>query len=85
MKERRFAQYLLKRRHGQSPIKEKEDVARNPDQKIDQDFPGYPHGTSKESWINPKNQQDKKAVGLDQNSKNNSGTTITSTSKGEED
>ena len=35
------------------PMNQKEDIARNPDNKIDQDFEGYPHGTAKDEIINP--------------------------------
>jgi hypothetical protein len=83
MKERRFAQYLQRRRQG-SPIRDQEEVANNPDQKIDQDFPGFPHGTAKKKWIKPKTEKEKKEVGLDRFPKNNSGSTIASTSKGKE-
>ena len=34
------------------PIK-KEDVPRNPDHKIDQDFPGYPNNPSRYDVVNP--------------------------------
>ena len=32
----------------------KDEVAKNPDNKIDQDFEGYPHGPAKDETINPK-------------------------------
>ncbi|WP_301923557.1 hypothetical protein [Ferruginibacter sp.] len=35
------------------PIKEHEEVASNPDNKIDQDFKGFPHGNASEAIINP--------------------------------
>ena len=82
MKEKRFAQYLLKKRSGHKPIRKKEDVALNPDNRIDQDFPGFPHGTAKIEWIAPETAEEKKMVGLDKHPKNNSGSTIASTSKG---
>ena len=47
------------------PISQKEEVTENPDHKIDQDFPGYPHGTAKEETINPKTKQEKKVAGTD--------------------
>ena len=81
MKERRFAQYLMKKRHGSSAITSKEDVRRNPDNRIDQDFPGYPHGSAREETINPETRQEKKAAGFGRNARNSSGSTITSTSK----
>ncbi|MFT3704244.1 MAG: hypothetical protein QM802_17890 [Agriterribacter sp.] len=46
-----------------TPIKTKEEVQENPDNHIDQDFPGFPHSPSKEEHINPKTKQDKKVAG----------------------
>jgi len=34
-----------------TPIKKKEDVPKSKDERIDQDFPGFPHPPSKESTI----------------------------------
>jgi len=34
-----------------TPIKKKEDVPKSKDERIDQDFPGFPHPPSKESII----------------------------------
>jgi len=44
------------------PITRKEEVQSNPDHKIDQDFPGFPHSPSKEEQINPKTKQQKKVA-----------------------
>ena len=33
------------------PIKKKEEIRQNPDNKIDQDFKGYPHGTAKDELV----------------------------------
>lgn len=41
------------------PISDKE-IPNNPDAKIDQDFPGYPHAPSKKKLINPQTEKDKK-------------------------
>jgi hypothetical protein len=43
-------------KHQEKPIQrkhpiEKEDVERNSDPKIDEDFPGFPHGTAREGII----------------------------------
>jgi hypothetical protein len=38
-----------------APIKKKEDVEKSKDEKIDEDFPGYPHYPAKEDILNPKN------------------------------
>jgi len=32
---------------------QKEDIQKNPDERIDEDFPGYPHPPSNEQMINP--------------------------------
>ena len=36
------------------PLQNKEEVQKNSDEHIDQDFPGYPHAPSQEKTINPK-------------------------------
>jgi len=82
MKERRFTQYLMRKRHAVQPSGDKVDIQQNPDQHIDQDFPGYPHGTAKRSWISPKTEHEKTVIGIGKNPKNSSGSTIASTSKG---
>lgn len=41
------------------PIRTKEEVAQNPDERIDEDFPGFPHPPSEEKAIKPKTRQDK--------------------------
>jgi hypothetical protein len=48
-----------------SPILKKEEIRQNPDNKIDQDFKGYPHGTAKEEIIKPETEQEKKIADLD--------------------
>lgn len=40
-------------------LTEKEEVAKNPDERIDQDFPGYPHSPARERTINPKTSEEK--------------------------
>ena len=81
MKERRFTQYLMRKRQAVLPSGDKSDIQQNPDPHIDQDFPGYPHGTAKRSWISPKTEHERKVIGIDENPKNSSGSTIASTSK----
>ncbi|HEX5026336.1 MAG TPA: hypothetical protein VFV68_13740 [Agriterribacter sp.] len=49
------------------PIKNKEDVQRNPDHCIDQDFPGFPNTLAQEEIINPKTKSEKKAAAIDEN------------------
>jgi hypothetical protein len=48
-----------------NPIKKKEEIKKNPDPKIDQDFEGYPHGSAKNETIKPKTSQQKKTSDLD--------------------
>lgn len=47
-----------------TPITKKSDVENNPDMHIDQDFPGYPHGHSKDEIIKPKSKTQKKTAGI---------------------
>lgn len=47
-----------------NPIK-KEDIAKNPDRKIDQDFEGYPHGTARDETIKPGSKQEEKTADTD--------------------
>ena len=53
------------------PITKKEDVAKSKDEKIDQDFNGYPHTPAKEGAINPKTEEDKVAANLKTNNYEN--------------
>lgn len=48
-----------------NPIRKKEEIKKNPDPRIDQDFEGYPHGPAKNETIKPKNSQQKKTADLD--------------------
>ena len=48
-----------------NPMKDKDDVKNSSDNKIDQDFQGFPNGQSKEDLINPKSEADKKTAALD--------------------
>lgn len=43
------------RRARSKPIQQEEDVARNPDPKIDEDFKGFPHAPAREDIIRPEN------------------------------
>jgi hypothetical protein len=40
-------------------IVKKEEVRRNPDEHIDQDFPGFPDQPAREKTINPQTEEDK--------------------------
>ena len=47
------------------PITKKEEVRDNPDNKIDQDFKGYPHGQAKEEVIKPETDEERKIADVD--------------------
>ena len=49
------------KRNESGPIK-KEDVPQNPDKKIDQDFPGYPHNPSRYEVVNPETTHEKETA-----------------------
>lgn len=42
------------------PITTKEEVRQNPDNKIDEDFKGYPHGHARDEIIKPETDEEKK-------------------------
>lgn len=44
------------------PMNQKEDIALNPDNKIDQDFQGYPHGSARDETINPLSKEEGKTA-----------------------
>ena len=46
------------------PLTDKEDVKNSTDNKIDQDFKGFPDGQATEELINPKTAADKKTAAL---------------------
>jgi len=49
----------------ENPIREKEEIKQNPDNKIDQDFKGYPSGPATDESINPQTKQEKEIADLD--------------------
>ncbi len=51
------------------PIKQEEEVAKNPDKKIDEDFKGFPHGHASKKIIKPTTKTDKKTAGVDKKKK----------------
>jgi hypothetical protein len=53
-----------KKRHQPNPLTKKEEVAQNPDNKIDEDFVGYPHSPSQKEMINPKSKENKIAANV---------------------
>lgn len=46
-----------------SPIRHRHEIQQNPDNKIDQDFPGYPHAPSSEKNIRPATKEEKLVAG----------------------
>lgn len=63
MKKKRSRQYLQQKREKGNPLK-KEDIQRNPDHHIDQDYPGFPHAPAKEELIHPKTKTEKKTAAV---------------------
>lgn len=47
------------------PITKKEEIRDNPDNKIDQDYQGYPHGPAKDQIIKPQTDEEKKIADVD--------------------
>ena len=47
------------------PIRKREEISKNPDHKIDEDFKGYPDGTAKDETIRPGTKQEKKTADID--------------------
>lgn len=61
----RTNRYFQKRAAGKTDaMTGKEEVAANNDNKIDQDFPGFPHGHAKPELIKPVTQQQKKTAAV---------------------
>ncbi|MBC7948209.1 MAG: hypothetical protein H7Y42_10050 [Chitinophagaceae bacterium] len=52
-------------KNGDEGTVQKKDIPGNADNKIDQDFPGYPHGQSNEKVINPKTKKEKETSDTD--------------------
>ena len=48
-----------------TPIKSKDEVHDHPDNRIDQDFKGFPHGNATEKIRKPNKEEDEKTAGLD--------------------
>ena len=46
------------------PIRKKQDVEKNPDKHIDQDFSGYPHAPAYKDLIYPKTKDEKKSAAI---------------------
>ena len=46
------------------PITKKEEISQHPDNKIDEDFKGYPHGPAKDETIKPATENEEKVADL---------------------
>ncbi|MFT3748366.1 MAG: hypothetical protein QM768_08625 [Agriterribacter sp.] len=64
MKDKITAGKTAKTKGKTKPITKKEEVQANPDNRIDQDFPGFPHAPAKENIINPKTEEQKKTAAV---------------------
>lgn len=53
------------------PMQNEEDVQRNADEHIDQDFPGFPHLPATKKQIKPETDREKKLAGALKNKKTN--------------
>lgn len=53
----------MKKKSG--PITKKEEVSQNPDNKIDEDFKGYPHGHARDEIIKPETDEEKKIADVE--------------------
>lgn len=60
----RLKKYLSNQQKAK-PIISKQEVHNHTDNKIDQDFPGFPYGESKEKMITPTTPTEKKAASID--------------------
>lgn len=52
-------------RNKANPITKKEEVEKNPDNKIDEDFKGYPHGNAKQNLIKPETEEERKIADVE--------------------
>jgi len=59
-------------------LKNSRDVQKNPDKKIDQDFPGYPHGHSAEHIINPTTDAEEKTAAINNKNEKSNPPNVTS-------
>ncbi len=53
----RFKKY--QQQNAADPLINKEDVEKSPDNKIDEDFPGFPHAPAEKEMIKPESEKDK--------------------------
>jgi len=65
MKNKRLHRYLeQKAARKNTPITQRQDIQNSSDNRIDQDFPGYPHAPSKEELIKPGTKEQKETASL---------------------
>ena len=75
MKNSRLRKYLEAKKEKNKPISDKEEIQRNPDNKIDEDFKGYPKGPAKDDDIKNKDgekRNTKKKKDIDEQESNGS-------------
>ena len=63
-----------------TPLRDKKDIQKNSDHKIDEDFPGFPNGSATEKIITPKTALEKKVAAV-----NTTGEEKVNKKKGEKD
>lgn len=64
MQNKRLRKYLLQKEAKKKEVMREETVQSSSDQRIDQDFSGYPHAPSKEKIISPESSEEKKVAAL---------------------
>jgi hypothetical protein len=64
MKNIRLLKYLEAKKEQNKPIRQKEEIQNSPDNKIDEDFKGYPKGPAKDETIKPKTKEQKKVANI---------------------
>ena len=64
MKNSRLRKYLEAKKAKNKPISQKEEIQNNPDNKIDEDFKGYPKGPANDDTIKPKTKEQKKVADI---------------------
>ena len=64
MKNKRLRKYLEAKNAKNRPIRQKEEIKGNPDNKTDEDFKGYPNGRIKDEPLKPKTKEQRKVAGI---------------------
>ena len=64
MQNKRLRKYLLQKEAKKKEVMKKDSVQSSSDQRIDQDFSGFPHAPSKEKVISPESSEEKKVAAV---------------------